>query len=87
MKRLIYTSESLRRVQEIFDQTCDELGIRRDSAYAMASREFLAKQLFRMGGTETDPAGVRERLYAFGRRYGLGTRPVSRRQCAGASRS
>ena len=63
MKRLFYTSESLRRVQEIFEQTCDELGIRRDSAYATASREFLAKQLFRMRGAETDPVNISQRRF------------------------
>ena len=69
----VFTSEHLRRLQEIFDRVCDELGIG-DSVYAKGSREFLAKLLFRMQDAEADPVGTTRKLLARGRSYGLNRR-------------
>ena len=70
----VFTSEHLRRLQEIFDRVCDELGIGWDSVYAKGSREFLAKLLFRMQDAEADPVGAARKLLARGRSYGLNRR-------------
>ena len=71
----ILTSENLRRLQEIFDQTCDEFGISRDLPCGRASREFLAKLLLRMGDdSETDPISAHAQLLARGRSYDLDRR-------------
>jgi hypothetical protein len=64
-----FTSDGLQRLQKILDETCDDLGIARNSAYATSSREFLAKELFRIQPAQLpDLSG---RLSGFGRRYGL----------------
>ncbi len=75
----VFTSESLRRLQEILDQTCDDLGIARDSNFAATSREFLAKQLFRIECADRAPDSTREQLISLGRRYGLRGLPRRRR--------
>ncbi len=67
----VFTSEQLRRLQEILDQTCDDLGIARDSNFAATSREFLAKQLFRIERADRAPGSTREQLISLGRLYGL----------------
>jgi hypothetical protein len=68
-----FTSEGLQRMQKILDETCDDLGIARDSDYAASSREFLAKQLFRIQPLSdvNDVSDARRKLASFGHRYGL----------------
>jgi len=63
-----FTSEGLQRLQKILDETCDDLGIARESAYAASSREFLAKQLFRIQPVD-EMSKIRRELKSFG--YGL----------------
>ena len=64
-----FTSEGLQRLQKILDETCDDLGVARTSPYARSSREFLAKELFRI--QEPQLSDLRGHLSSFGRRYGL----------------
>ncbi len=79
----VFTSEQLRKLQEILDQTCDDLGIARDSSFAATSREFLAKQLFRIERADRARGSTREQLISLGRRYGLRRAP---RAAGGAAR-
>jgi hypothetical protein len=64
-----FTSEGLQRLQKILDETCDDLGIARNSSYAKSSREFLAKELFRIQAPSL--LDLRGHLSSFGHRYGL----------------
>ena len=55
-----FNAEGLQRLQKILDETCDDLGIARNSTYAMTSREFLGKELFRVGAGNRSDARRRD---------------------------
>jgi hypothetical protein len=65
-----FTGEGLQRLEKILDETCDDLGIARNSAYAASSREFLAKQLSRIEPV-AEVGHTRRELTSFAHRYGL----------------
>ena len=65
----LVTSEGLQRLQKILDETCEDFGIARNFAYAVTSREFLGKELFRIHAA--DRLQTRRQLSNFGCKYGL----------------